>query len=255
MKNQIIPGRFEGRSAIVTGGAQGIGEAIVTRLAREGASVIIADIQPEVGEATAAKLQADGLKVFFEQVNVADDDSVARMVGSAVTRLGGVDILVNNAGITGNEKTFMKMNDLAEHRKIMAVNLFGPMACSHAVLPHMIENKYGRIVNASSVVATKGNFGQTGYGAAKAALLGFTFSLAKEVAKHGITVNAVAPGFTDTKMLSVVPQENLAKLAAMTPVGRLGTAEELAAAYVYLASEEAGFTTGTVLAVDGGLPL
>ena len=100
MKNQIIPGRFEGRSASVTGGAQGIGEAIVTRLAREGASVIIADIQPEVGEATAAKLQADGLKVFFEQVNVADDDSVARMVGSAVTRLGGVDILVNNAGIT-----------------------------------------------------------------------------------------------------------------------------------------------------------
>lgn len=255
MKNQIIPGRFEGRSAIVTGGAQGIGEAIATRLAREGASVVIADIQPEHATATAAKLQAEGLKVFSETVNVADDESVAMMTNNAISRLGKIDILIGNAGITGKERTFMKMDGLSEHRKIAAVNLFGQMACAQEVLPNMKENKYGRIVLASSVVATHGNVGQTGYAAAKAGLLGFVYSLSKEVGPHGVTVNAVGPGFTDTEMLSVVPEENLVHLRAAASVRRLGTVGELAAAYAYLASEEAGFTTGAFLPVDGGLTL
>lgn len=255
MDRTAIEGRFNGRTAIVTGGAQGIGREIAQRIAVEGGSVVIADINPEVGEAAAGELADSGLSVAYEAVNVADEDDARRMVSRAASVLEGVDILINNAGITGRERTFLKMPDLSEHGRILAVNLLGPMACTHAVLPIMKENGYGRIVSASSIVAKRGNVGQTGYAAAKAGLIGFSNSLAKEVGRYGITSNVVAPGFTQTAMMEVVPDEKLTAIANMTPVGRLGRPEEIAGMYAYLASEEAGFVTGRVFEIDGGLPL
>ena len=149
----------------------------------------------------------------------------------------------------------MNMPDLEQHRRIIAVNLLGAMACTHAALPHMKERLYGRIVTASSIVGIHGNVGQTGYGAAKAGLIGFSKSLAKEVGRYGITSNIVAPGFIETAMMEGVPAEKLAAIVERTPVGRLGTATEVAGLYVYLASEEAGFETGRVYEIDGGFTL
>jgi len=255
MTSTILEGRFNNRAAIVTGGAQGISKEIAFRIAREGGSVVIADINEDVGFATALNLSDSGLSVSFEQVDIENEDSVRSMVGRVALLLGGIDILINNAGIVGSERTLMNMPDLKEHRRIHNINYWGTVACTHSVLPHMKTKSYGRIVSASSIVALHGHRGQTGYSGSKAAIIGFSKSVAREVGRFGITSNVVAPGFIRTAMMEVVPDEDLATFEERTPIGRLGEPAEVAGLYAYLASEEAGFMTGRVYEIDGGFTL
>ena len=243
--------RLAGKIAIVTGGAKGIGKATAKRFIEEGASVALWDIDEKAGQATATELQTPKSEVRFYKVNTADLAMVTATTEMVIKDFGHIDILVNNAGIT-RDASLKKMS--AQHwQQVMDVNLTGVFNCTKAVFPYMSQNGSGRILNAASVVAHNGNFGQTNYVAAKSGVIGMTKVWAREFGRKGITVNAVAPGFINTDMVETVPAEVLENMASKTPLGRLGAAEDIANAYLFLASEEASFITGTVLNVDGGL--
>jgi 3-oxoacyl-[acyl-carrier protein] reductase len=243
--------KLNGKVAVITGGAQGIGAAIALRFAREGAIVIIGDMNEEVGKATAERINASigmsGERVLFIPLSVTDGASIESFV-SSVASGGRIDILVNNAGIT-RDKTFVKMSQ-ADFEAVMEVNFNGPVKMTRAIIPMMIKQGSGVILSASSVVAP-GNFGQANYAASKAALKSFTRTLAKELGPKGIRVNAVAPGFTKTAMTDGMPEEALAAVCKSIHLRRMATPEEIADAYLYLAT--ATYVTGTTLAVDGGL--
>jgi 3-oxoacyl-[acyl-carrier protein] reductase len=241
------------RVAIITGGAQGIGLATAARFLSEGAAVAIWDIRAEAGQAALKSLGASKGNLRFYRVNTADLDAVTEVSQQVFEDFGRIDILVNNAGITRDAS--MKKMTAELWQQVIDVNLTGVFNCTKAVSPYLLEQGYGRILNASSVVAHYGNFGQANYVATKAGVIGMTKVWAREFGRKGITVNAVAPGFIQTDMIETVPTEILDSLKAKTPLGRLGSMDDIASAYLFLASEEAGYITGTVLNVDGGLIL
>jgi 3-oxoacyl-[acyl-carrier protein] reductase len=249
--------RLQDRVALITGGAAGIGKATAQRFIEEGARVVICDVNVEAGAAAVEEL---GENAEFYQVNVMDRQAVQEWVDNVVAKYGRVDVLVNNAGILrDNQLVRVKDGELvkqmpeAEFDLVIGVNLKGVFNCTQAVAPAMIRQGSGVILNASSVVGLDGNFGQTNYVATKAGVIGMTKVWARELGRHGVRVNAVAPGFTATEILVSMPEKVLDGMRARTPLGRLGEPRDIANAYLFLASDEASFITGAVLRVDGGI--
>jgi 3-oxoacyl-[acyl-carrier protein] reductase len=243
---------LEGRVAIVTGGRRGIGRAIAERLAREGADIVLGDRVPE--EALAASeeiIEATGRRVQGCLVDVSDFSSAQEMVKCALEDFGRVDILVNNAGIT-RDTLILRMSE-QDWDDVLDTNLKGAWNCAKAVVRPMMKQRYGRIINISSVSGLAGQAGQTNYSASKAGLIGLTKALAREVASRGITVNAVAPGFVPTALTVDLPEELKAGMLDLIPMNRWGTADEIAHAVAFFASEGAAYITGQVLSVDGGM--
>ena len=245
---------FTGKVALVTGSGRGIGKAIALKLAENGATLVIND----VGDSTPAEQTVTEIKNMNRQAmaimaDVSSSADVTRMVETAMTTYGKVDILVNNAGITRDQLT-MKMTD-EEWDKVLTIDLKSVFLCTRAVLRPMLKQRSGRIVSMSSVVGIIGNTGQANYAAAKAGIIGFTKTIAKEVASRGITVNAVAPGFIDTPMTQVLPEERKQSLMASIPLGYLGTPRDIAETVAFLVSDEARYITGQVITVDGGISL
>lgn len=242
-------GRLKNQVALITGGANGIGEATVRRFLQEGAKVVIADFDEEAGQQVAESLSSD--QVHFIQVDVSNRASVEQLVNETIAHFGTIDILINNAGIT-RDATLQKMTE-TDFQYVLNVNLTGVFHCTQAVVPAMSEQGSGKIINTSSVSGVYGNFGQTNYAAAKAAVVGMTKTWAKELGRKGINVNAVAPGFTLTAMVEKMPEDVIEKMEAMVPLNRLGKPEDIANAYLFLASEESNYVHGHVLHVDGAI--
>ncbi|MGE7983225.1 3-oxoacyl-ACP reductase FabG [Solibacillus sp. NPDC093137] len=240
--------RLENKVAIITGGAGGIGLAAVKRFLEEGARVAIVDYDKQQGEKIEAEL---GENVAFFAVDVSKLADVKEMVEQVVDRFGKIDILINNAGIT-RDATLVKMSE-EDFEKVIQINLNGVYYCTQAVAPHMIAQGSGKIISTSSVSGVYGNFGQTNYAATKAAIIGMTKTWAKELGRKGINVNAVAPGFTATPMVEKMPEKVLQQMEGITSLQRLGKPEDIANAYLFLASDEASYITGHVLQVDGGI--
>jgi NAD(P)-dependent dehydrogenase (short-subunit alcohol dehydrogenase family) len=277
-------GSLKGKVALVTGGSRGIGRAIALRLAEEGADVVInfqstrehaekvsklIDLIGGADELKKMAMQIDSMDSkdkaqefsklidsinrhsYICQANVSDPEQVNRMREDVMKEFGKVDILVNNAGIV-RDKSFVKMtHDMWED--VLSVNLNGTFYCTKAFIEGMLERKYGRIINISSVIGRMGNFGQANYTASKAGMIGLTKALAKEFAGKGVTVNAIAPGFIETDMVKGVPDEVLDKIVAKIPLGRLGRASEVAGTVAYLASQDGDYITGQVIDINGGL--
>lgn len=237
--------------AIITGGANGIGLAAVRRFASEGAKVVMADFDETAGKEQEEVLRADGLDVTYVQVNVADRESVSRMIGLALNTYGTIDILINNAGITRD--AMLTKLDPADFQRVLDVNLTGVFNCTQAVITHLIEKGKGKIINTSSVSGVYGNVGQTNYAATKAAVIGMTKTWAKELGRKGINVNAVAPGFTATSMVAKMPEKIIDQMKSVVALQRLGKPEDIANAYLFLASDESDYVHGHVLHVDGGI--
>lgn len=249
--------RLQDKVALITGGAAGIGKATAIRFAEEGASVVICDVDTKSGEKTLKELGPDA--AFF-RVDVTDRGSVARWVKSVLGKFGRIDVLVNNAGIVRDsllvkvkEGELIRQMPEDDFDLVVAINLKGVFNCTQAVAPAMIRQGGGVILNASSIVGMDGNLGQTNYIATKAGVIGMTKVWARELGRHNIRVNAVAPGFTATDIISSVPDNILEGMMKRTPLGRLGQPLDIANAYLFLASDEASFISGNILRVDGGL--
>jgi 3-oxoacyl-[acyl-carrier protein] reductase len=249
--------RLEDKVALITGGAAGIGKATAVRFTEEGASVVICDVDTKSGEKTLKELGPDAA---FYRVDVTDRASVDTWVESVLEKYGRADILVNNAGIV-RDSLLVKIKDgelvkqmpEADFDLVVSINLKGVFNCTQAVVPAMIRQGGGVILNATSIVGIDGNIGQTNYIATKAGVIGMTKAWARELGRHNIRVNAVAPGFTATEILTSMPDNVLAGMKARTPLGRLGQPEDIANAYLFLASDEASFISADVLRVDGGI--
>ncbi|WP_320053605.1 3-oxoacyl-ACP reductase FabG [uncultured Acetobacteroides sp.] len=245
--------RLENKVAIITGGAAGIGAATATRFAGEGATAIIWDLDEARGTALAEQLCSEGKKATFAKVNTAKYEEIEAATKAVIEKFGRIDILINNAGIT-RDSTLKKMTPEL-WQQVIDVNLTGVFYCTKIISEYMVEKNYGRIVNASSVVALYGNFGQTNYVATKAGLIGMTKTWARELGRKGITVNAIAPGFIATEMVAKMPENVIDGMKSKVPIGRLGQPEEIAAAYLFLASDEAAYINGATLSVDGGMTI
>lgn len=245
--------RLQGKVAIVTGSSRGIGKGTLLKFAREGAKVVVCDISLESCQQVADEAKALGTEAMAFKVDVTNRAEIDKMVASVKAKWGRIDILVNNAGITA-DGMFKKMTEDMFDR-VINVNLKGVYNCAQAVLETMTEQNYGVILNATSVVGLYGNVGQTNYAAAKWGVIGMTKTWAKELGRKGIRVNAVAPGFIKTPMIEGVPDKVLEALKEKAPLQRLGEIEDIANAYLFLATDEASYITGTVLSVDGGLIL
>jgi len=241
--------KLDGQIAIITGGAKGIGYGVCEVFCQYGATVVIWDVIDQ-GEQTAETIRANGGNISFRKTDITDREDVKAAAKAVFDQHGKIDILINNAGII-RDRSFMKMSD-NEWDSVINVNLTGTYNATKAVLPFMREAGYGRIVSASSINGSLGAFGQTNYAATKAGLVGFTKSLAKEVGKYGITANAVAPGFIKTDMTDSMPEEIVKAGIASIPVRRIGTPEDMAHCYMFLASKEAGFVNGHLLHANGG---
>ena len=242
-------GKLDGQVAIITGGARGIGEGICKIFCNEGATVALWDILDE-GQNTADRIKKEGGKIIFQKVDVTDQSSVNVAVEKLIGEFGRIDVLINNAGII-KDRSFLKMSR-DEWDRVIDVNINSLYVTTKAVLPHMKEAKYGRIINASSINAFQGAFGQANYSASKAAIAGFTRAMCKETGRYNITVNAVAPGFIKSEMSDSMPEEIIKAGISMIPVGRIGTPEDMGHVYLFLASKEAGFVSGIVLHANGG---
>jgi 3-oxoacyl-[acyl-carrier protein] reductase len=241
-----------GKSALVTGGARGIGKAICLRLARQGADIAFVDVcKPEAAEATVAEIKALGRNAIFIPANVTDPEACEQAVKAVIDAFGKLDILVNNAGITRDD-LIMRM-PIEDWKLVLEVNLFGAFYMIKAAIRPMLKARSGRIINMSSVSGQAGQMGQANYSSSKAGLIGLTKATAREVASRGITCNAVAPGFVVTDLTKDLPEALLEQLKAATPLGHFGSVDDIAAAVTFLASDEAAYVTGQVLAVDGGL--
>ncbi|CAM3843992.1 3-oxoacyl-ACP reductase FabG [Alicyclobacillus pomorum] len=243
--------RLHDKVALITGAASGIGKATAHVFARNGARLVIADFDEELGMATVEELRKLGAEAAFVKVNVSNLYDVQQMVDAAVKRYSRIDVLVNNAGIV-RDGLLTKL-DPAEWDQVIAVNLTGVFYCTQAVARVMVPQGNGVILNAASVVGLYGNIGQTNYVATKSGVIGMTKTWAKELGPKGIRVNAVAPGFIMTGMTEQMPEKVLDKMREKTPLRRLGQPEDIAHAYLFLASDEASFIHGAVLSVDGGL--
>ncbi|MGE5399684.1 MAG: 3-oxoacyl-ACP reductase FabG [Ignavibacteriales bacterium] len=245
--------RLENRVAVVTGGAQGIGKAAVLKFASEGAVCVIWDVNAEKGNGLVEELKNSGSEAHFIKVDVTDPASTEAASKETAAKYGKIDILLNNAGIT-RDASLLKMT-FEQWKQVIDVNLTGVFNCTKAVAPLMVEKKSGRIINTSSVVGIYGNFGQTNYVATKSGIIGMTKVWARELGRKGVNVNAVAPGFIATEMVGSMPEQVLNNMKEKTPLGRLGAPEDIANAYLFLASDEACFVNGAVLSVDGGLTI
>lgn len=243
--------RLEGKVAIVTGGASGIGFATAKRFLEEGAAVIIWDINQEAGEAAASELNGAGGTVEFRQVNTANKSEIEAAIDAVRQAHGRIDVMVNNAGIT-RDGTLLKMDE-EKFDQVINVNLKGVFLCGQAAARIMVEQGSGAILSTSSVVALYGNFGQSNYVATKAGVIGMTKVWARELGRKGVRANAVAPGFIATEMVKKMPDKVLETMRDKTPLQRLGEPEDIANAFLYLASDEAAFVNGAVLSVDGGI--
>lgn len=250
---------LQDKVCLITGGAAGIGRATAELFAARGAIVPFCDLNDEAGKALANEL---GDTAVYHHVNVTDRPAVQDWVAGVMEKYGRIDILINNAGITRDaqlvkvkEGQLVGQMEEAAFDQVIGVNLKGVFNCTQAVAPIMIRQGSGVILNASSVVGLDGNFGQTNYVATKAGVVGMTKVWARELGRFGIRVNAVAPGFIATEMTQAMPEKVLAQMSQHTPLGRLGQPDDIAQAYAFLASDAAGFISGTVLRVDGGLVL
>ncbi len=242
---------LQGKVAIVTGGAQGIGRAIAEGLAEDGADIVVADLDPARSEDAVATIQKLGRRALSVKVNVADWDDAKAMSDQVMKEWGRIDILVNNAGIT-RDGLLLRMKE-EDWNLVLQVNLNGTFHCTKAVLLPMTKQRFGRIVNIASIVGAMGNVGQANYSASKAAVMGFTKTVAREYASRAVTVNAVAPGFIDTAMTQGLPAEVKEALQKQIPLGRLGLPSDIAAAVRFLVSDAASYITGQVLHVNGGM--
>jgi acetoacetyl-CoA reductase len=246
-----MAGLLEGSSGVVTGAARGIGRAIALELGRNGANVAVGySTQAAAAEQVAQQIRDMGGDAFALQGNVARPDAVKEAVARVVERFGKIYFLVNNAGIT-RDRSLLRMSQ-DEWQTVIQVNLYSIFNMTSEVLPHMLEQGRGRVINISSVVAQAGNFGQTNYAAAKAGIIGFTKSAALELARKGITVNCIAPGFVETEMVAAMPDEVLEQVLARIPMGRLGRPEEIAGLALYLLTH-GDYITGQVIGINGGL--
>ena len=239
---------LNGSIALVTGGAGGIGAGIARRFIEEGAKVIISDVDTSAGEKTAASL---GENAYFMELDISNEDKVASAVEHIFNDHAKIDILVNNAGITRD--TLLLRMKKEDWQRVIDVNLTGTFLMTRTVAKYMIKQRYGRIINIASVVGLIGNAGQTNYSASKAGIIGFTKACAKELAGRNITVNAVAPGFIETRMTEVLSEEVMEQYKKIIPVKRFGTVEDVASLVRFLASQEASYITGQVICVDGGM--
>src|SRR4026208_474195 len=240
-----------GKVAIVTGAAQGIGRAIAEGLAQAGADIVVADLDPTRSKDTVAVVEQLGRKALNVKVNVADAADTKAMVDQVLKEWGRIDILVNNAGIT-RDGLLLRMKE-EDWNLVLQVNLNGTFHCTKAVLQPMTKQRYGRIVNIASIVGAMGNVGQANYAASKAAVIGFTKTVAREYASRNVTVNAVAPGFIDTEMTEGLAGGAEGALQKQIPLARLGTPADIANAVRFLVSEDAAYITGHVLHVNGGM--
>lgn len=245
--------RLDKRVAIITGGADGIGKATAIRFAQEGAISVIWDLNEEKGKRLVEDIQADGGEASFYKVNTSVFQEVETAAAAVANRYGKIDILINNAGITRDAS--LKKMTTDQWQQVIDVNLSGVFYCTKAVSPFMMDKSYGRIISTSSVVALYGNFGQTNYVATKAGVIGMTKTWARELGRKGITANAIAPGFISTEMVTLMPENVLASMREKVPLGRLGKPEEIASAFVFLASDEAAYINGAVISVDGGITI
>ena len=245
---------LKGKTAVVTGGGRGIGRAVCLELAARGADLVLCYAGSEAtARQTAEACEAMGVKALTVRCDVSRPEQVARLTEAALQEFGRIDILVNNAGIT-RDGLLMSMKE-EDFDQVIAANLKGTFLCMKAVSRQMVKQRYGRIVNLSSVVGLRGNAGQVNYAASKAGVVGMTKSAAKELAGRGVTVNAVAPGFIDTDMTAAMPERARAATLASIPMGKMGAAEDVAKAVAFFASDSAAYITGQVLSVDGGMAM
>jgi 3-oxoacyl-[acyl-carrier protein] reductase len=242
---------ISGKTALVTGAAQGIGRDIALALATDGADVAICDVNLEAAQKTAADIEAKGRKALALKANVAASTEVAAMIDQVVEKFGKIDILVNNAGIT-RDGLILRMKD-EDWDLVLSINLKGAFLCTKSALKYMSKQRGGTIINIASIVGAMGNAGQANYVASKAGLIGLTKTIAREYANRGITANAVAPGFIDTAMTQALSDSVKQELAKQIPMGKLGTAEDVANAVRFLASPWASYITGQVVHVNGGM--
>ena len=239
------------RVAFVTGGSRGIGRAIALTLGGAGFDIVIASPELENNEKVAQEVRAAGAGAMTLDLNVASADSVKQGVATVLAEKGRIDVLINNAGIA-RDALAMRMK-AADWDLVLKINLEGAFHCIQAVLPGMMKNRWGRIVNMASVVGQAGSVGQANYAASKAGLIGMTKSIAQEMASRGITANCIAPGYIDTDMTQGLPEEIRKKILAQVPMGRMGTPQDIANAVKFLVSDDASYITGQVIAVNGGM--
>lgn len=242
---------LKGKIALVTGAAQGIGKEIALALVRAGADVVISDVNLEGAEGAAKEIEAIGCKSLAVKANVANFSEVDEMINKTIEKFGRIDILVNNAGIT-RDNLIVRMKE-EDWDLVIDINLKGTFNCIKAAIRPMAKQRSGRIINIASIVGVMGNAGQANYVASKAGVIGLTKTVAREYANRGINVNAVAPGFIDTAMTQALSQEVRDNLQKQIPMGRLGTSEDVANAVRFLASDSAGYITGQVIHVNGGM--
>ena len=253
VEEEVVSGKvLAGKKALVTGGSRGIGKATALLLAEAGAAVAINyQRSAEAADEVCQAVRDLGVEANVYQANVSCEDEAKAMADAVAKDFGHIDILVNNAGIT-RDKSFLKMTRLMWD-EVLGVNLNGVFNVTRLVLPAMVESGWGRVINMTSIVGQTGNFGQANYAVSKGGLIAFTMTLAREVARKGVTVNAVAPGFIETDMTKGMTEAALSVVTSMTPLGRLGKPEEVAAAVLFLASPLGSYITGQVIPVNGGM--
>ena len=238
--------------ALITGASRGIGKATAIELARQGASVVVNFLSSKDDAAETVKtIESIGGKAIFVQADVSKEDQVDHMIETTFNTWGKLDILVNNAGIN-RDRLILRMTS-ADWDDVMSINLKGAFLCAKKIVPHMIKARYGRIINTSSIIGLVGNPGQTNYSASKSGLIGFTKSLAREIASRNITVNAIAPGYISTDMVETVSDKTRKMILDKIPLNRFGNVQEVAATIAFLCSQEASYITGQVIVIDGGL--